>query len=873
MINIKSYTTPKNGGSTLNNLITKTIINNTNNSYNNNNSDSDTIPQEVNGVNIWGQYHNHTADITGSLSDVEDITGTGTITMDKADFKYVYSPQGSIDGLETVSLSVDKVLSAGEVDTTGIITETIVSETITNTGNILTKSLAADGEITAASGSIDSLTCDNSVTTPTLSVTEKATITDAEITNLIAKVLTATDITVDNLTVTKAAHFFELIIDKIKSVGGQVIISPANAKLDYVKYQGESIYFCGFKATDGNDKVYNMFEVGDQVICQTFNAAEGSSFALTNKYYWATVMSVSSSPATIDNEEYHTISLNFNTNYKDSNSNGVPEVGDNIVVLGNKSDEARQSAITIGAYDNAYLDSEIKAPFFAQYTGINDFNLSKHRTNVLSLNLNEFKGNHYDSDGVSYSTALSELKQTDSEITATVKETQLQISGDNVIEGVGNGQGWVKKVYNNKYSVTKATYEKADFSTEGFTFTIKPYDLVTLPDYDSNGDITGYSQYKQYYTLWSPIINNVFDTYTLSFAAWQKSILIYIYDLPTDSTKEWYKTEYLPSNRIAYLSTSNVYTDGSKDSNGNPIEYDGTKLRYSPELDRYYFTFTNKLSTSRFYGIKILNNTTVYGTGNTISTAGVDLFIQSIMLEAGTIPHKFNFAYATNQSQMFLTPTSAGFMTTDASGNVATIGTYIDGVVKLTGNHIQLEGLTTINDKFKVNEDGTIEATDGVFNGTIKATNFYHKTAIYGYTNRCWYYNGQYFDSDEGLDEDRIECCGYADIVLITNNSFFTTDSLSTTKRRHLTLPRAEDFEGKLIEVYDAFDTDYENATNIFVKSVNDNWFNVGAYNGNTLGAAAQYQILTGGYGKCWKYLSVKISDGTFHWLRLTENN
>lgn len=43
--------------------------------------------------------------------------------------------------------------------------------------------------------------------------------------------------------------------------------------------------------------------------------------------------------------------------------------------------------------------------------------------------------------------------------------------------------------------------------------------------------------------------------------------------------------------------------------------------------------------------------------------------------------------------------------------------------IVLQANNIKLEGLTTINDKFKVNTDGTIEAKDGTFEGTINGGN------------------------------------------------------------------------------------------------------------------------------------------------------
>lgn len=42
--------------------------------------------------------------------------------------------------------------------------------------------------------------------------------------------------------------------------------------------------------------------------------------------------------------------------------------------------------------------------------------------------------------------------------------------------------------------------------------------------------------------------------------------------------------------------------------------------------------------------------------------------------------------------------------------------------VKITASHIKLEGLVTINENFKILQDGTIEAKDGVFKGRIEAS-------------------------------------------------------------------------------------------------------------------------------------------------------
>ena len=63
----------------------------------------------------------------------------------------------------------------------------------------------------------------------------------AEIRDAIIKTLQSDYIVTENLTVTKQAHFFELIIDKIKSAGGAVILSPAEGFcIDQIKTWGMS---------------------------------------------------------------------------------------------------------------------------------------------------------------------------------------------------------------------------------------------------------------------------------------------------------------------------------------------------------------------------------------------------------------------------------------------------------------------------------------------------------------------------------------------------------------------------------------------------------------------------------------------------------
>jgi hypothetical protein len=84
-------------------------------------------------------------------------------------------------------------------------------------------------------------------------------------------------LTIDYLDVTKKATFTSLEIQERSHVGGQLIVTPASMICNDVE-ELEDSYRCYFQA-DGEDgeEIFNQFAVGDQAICQTFNAW-GSKF-------------------------------------------------------------------------------------------------------------------------------------------------------------------------------------------------------------------------------------------------------------------------------------------------------------------------------------------------------------------------------------------------------------------------------------------------------------------------------------------------------------------------------------------------------------------------------------------------------------------
>lgn len=159
---------------------------------------------------------------------------------------------------------------------------------------------------------------------------------------------------VDRMLVRKVATFIQLLIQQIKHVGGQIILTPASMSCAKVEDMGD-YYRCYFENTDGEKTIEQEFVVGDLARAQTFNVKEGVNENVTNTYYWRAVVGVG--------DNY----IDLSKTDCDAGST-EPKAGDDIVQLGNKTDATRQAAIILSAYGN-------DAPYFKLYRGINSYSL------------------------------------------------------------------------------------------------------------------------------------------------------------------------------------------------------------------------------------------------------------------------------------------------------------------------------------------------------------------------------------------------------------------------------------------------------------------------------------------------------------------
>lgn len=233
---------------------------------------------------------------------------------------------------------------------------------------------------------------------------------------------------VDRLLVRKVAEFVKLVIRELQSVGGEIVLSPASMKISKVDFLKKGtllpeygptplrydVYRCSFLTKRGNEEITNPFAVNDLVRCQTFNIKEGTTANAKNKYYWRRVMLVGT--------DYIDILALSGGNYGDSQ----PEVGDELVQMGNTTDVARQSVLYLSAYGS-------DSPSIKLYKGVNDYTLDGKEIFVVSRDeifalASMFKLKVKDGD-TTKETTLAEIVANVDGLTSTVAANKQETDG------------------------------------------------------------------------------------------------------------------------------------------------------------------------------------------------------------------------------------------------------------------------------------------------------------------------------------------------------------------------------------------------------------------------------------------------------------
>lgn len=346
---------------------------------------------------LWGQQFDGTTDVSGDISNAGNIEANGDITVNSSTDTEGKTIGGNItaDGkVKADKIEGKAIFASDSIDSNGYIQgqNIYANNGIDAQGDIHSQGeIRADGDITS----------DGDIYATNAYINSEINATNANISN---------NITTKNLTVTGQAHFFQLVIDKIRSIGGAFIASPADGfDVDYVE-SVEGGYMLYWRQNDGSKERINQWVIGDQALCMNMNESKvGTSHSIQNKYYWALVTNTNDGASPTDKlsdgatyiDSDHNLYNFIQISVTDCDGAVNPEVGDTIVQLGNRNDAStnpnyRGSAEYIATYNS--LDSELTPPLLAQYRHIGSvsghyYDLKYYRKSYFDAKNAKFVGN------------------------------------------------------------------------------------------------------------------------------------------------------------------------------------------------------------------------------------------------------------------------------------------------------------------------------------------------------------------------------------------------------------------------------------------------------------------------------------------------
>ena len=538
-----------------------------------------------------------------------------------------------------------------------------------------------------------------------------------------------THLTIDRLTVRQTMTVLELLVEKVRSVGGQLVVSAANGKIKTIQENDDS-YIITFEQE-------NTFVAHDLIRCQTFTGAGV-------KGYWVEVSDVSGSGIEIPKSEF-------------AEWDCVPEAGDECVLMGNTESPSRQNLILISATEDGKPRVDVMDGVSAKnFTGC----LRARLGNLDGIEDDHFPENNQPHGNGLYSDnaylkgtfilATGEDVRTKFEITEGKIQSSVgalrqdvtldkgflnnpsfyegrskwQTESDAVFWLAGEKNIWVNGKLltkkgdgasvtqdmnrtvihiRNKYILQKHEhlYVEPEITTNGagqkeakpvyLNFYYRCAQAGTLTVEFLNVDNTGFASYESLHVVENIGVTEGYRQYKCS-GLWNGTgdfrlsftgdIYLYMLTLSTDKVEELshrYRTLFEQSEKVVRIAAENF------DNTGHVLA--GSEIISTSKY--------NALISERFNGDGSLKN--VSGLVTTESFAS--MFASAVTADSNIVKRA----------------DISAFVTKDANGN-------LESGIHIGANQIALEGLVTANQNFKILNDGSMEATNGTFRGRIEAT-------------------------------------------------------------------------------------------------------------------------------------------------------
>lgn len=505
-----------------------------------------------------------------------------------------------------------------------------------------------------------------------------------------------TYLTVDKLTVRQTMAVLELLIEKVRSVGGQICVSAANGRIKTVEESGEH-YLITFEQE-------NMFVQHDLVRCQTFTGKDMRS-------YWVEVTDVTETGIVVVKEEFEGVE---------------PKEGDECVLMGNTANSDRQNMVLISATE----DGQPRVDVMDGVSGKTFDNALRARLG----NLDGIKDDKFPADRQPRGNGLYADN-------AYMKGTFVLETGEDV---------------KTRFEITEGKVQSAidsvrnDFLSEK-GYLNNPTFASGLEKWNSENETVFFLVGNRWIWANGAALSKKGDGASVVTDMGRKVVRIrnkYIRQkhenlrfVPTFPTNSAGKKEALP----VYLS---FFYRCAKS---------GTLKIVFENVDKTGFADFNSMEVSEQIAatggyVQYTCSGLWNGTGDFKLAFDGDIYLYMLVLstdkiEALTYKYKTLFEQserlvkisaavydkderALQETGLMIQPEGTGIYIKDANGKLALIGVGVEEtdaegnkktVIKLTADNIKLEGLVTANGYFKVKEDGSIEAVNGTFRGHVYA--------------------------------------------------------------------------------------------------------------------------------------------------------
>lgn len=495
----------------------------------------------------------------------------------------------------------------------------------------------------------------------------------------------------DKLTVRQVMTVFELIIDRIRAVGGQIVVSAANGKIKAVEDTGEA-----YKITFEGD---NYFQPHDLMRCQVFTGNDIRS-------YWVEVVGAYSNYVVIAKSEFEAWATE-------------PKEGDEVVLMGNTENTKRQNLISISATEDGepridVMDG-VKAKNFDGALRARLGNLDGITDDWFPLD-NQPHGNGLYADNVWLRGTFLLTTGEDIKTKFDIVEGKISSSVEAVRKDFMQDKGYLS---NPTFGDGMSHWTAENETT--FFFLGNKWIWANSNVLTKKGDGASLT------TDDGRVVVRIKNKYIC-----QKFADLRV--VPEIKTNEDGKKEPTP----VYLSffykvvKKGVLTIGFENINNDGfIDYE--PLSYSQELDAtatyqqltisglwnatgdFKLSFTGEMFVYMF----VLSTDRIESLTYTYRT----LFEQSERLVKISAAVFDKDGKALEETGLLITSSVSGLYAIDEDGMLKSfVGASTDGV-KIKAANIQLEGIVTANENFKILADGSIEAKNGKFTGEINASN------------------------------------------------------------------------------------------------------------------------------------------------------